>query len=83
MSSPAVPFEIVQLEPQGKAASNGEITVSLTEVDGRMFRRRAVKGFGTGNPTQVEWLVVELDGVKVYINSEDSSIVVSRRDMHP
>jgi hypothetical protein len=81
MDAPAVPFEIVPLEPAGKAASNGEVTVCLAEFEGRMFRRRAVKGLGGPNPQHVEWLVVELNGVRVYISGRD--VVVSTRDMYP
>ena len=81
MIAEADPFEIVALEPHGKAASNGKTTVCLAEKDGRMFRRRAVKKIGSAEAHSIEWLVVELDGVKVYVDKEN--IVVTRRNMNP
>ena len=61
--------------------SDGEITVSLMEADGRMFKRRAIKGVGTEQSTEVCWLVCELDGVRVY--QQGRNIVVTRKDLNP
>lgn len=76
-----VPFEIVQLQPHGQAASNGQITVCLAEPDGRIFRRRAIKAVGTPEAHQVDWAVAELDGVRVYVDG--GNVIVTRRDMYP
>lgn len=81
MSSAPVPFEIVALQPRGTAAGNGDLNVCLPDGDGKMFRRRAIKGVGSGNPRAEEWLVVELDGVRVYVNARN--IVVTKRDLNP
>ena len=76
-----VPFEIAPLQPHGQAASNGATTVCLAEPDGRLFRRRGIKGVGTPAARPVEWCVAELDGVRVYV--EQGSVLISRRDMWP
>jgi hypothetical protein len=74
------PFEIVDVDGS-KHATNGENNVALLETDGRMFRRRAVKGFGTENARNIEWLVVEIAGVRVYVDGKN--IVVTRADLNP
>ncbi len=61
--------------------SDGEITVSLMEADGRMFKRRAIKGVGSGQADEVCWLVVEVDGVRVYQHGKH--IVITRKDLNP
>jgi len=61
--------------------TDGEITVSLLETSGRMFKRRAIKGVGTGQSEEVCWLVCELDGVRVY--QQGRNIVVTRSDLNP
>jgi hypothetical protein len=45
MSDPQpVPFEIVEHENGLRVASNGQVRLSLTEVDGKLFRRRGISG---------------------------------------
>lgn len=61
--------------------SDGAITVSLMESDGRLFKRRAIKGVGTELAEEVCWLVAELDGVRVY--QQGLNIVVTRKDLNP
>ena len=60
--------------------TDGQITVSLIG-DGRMFKRRAIKGIGSGNSEEVCWLVAEMDGVRVY--QQGNSIIVTKNDMNP
>ena len=60
--------------------TDGQITVSLIG-DGRMFKRRAIKGVGSGNAEDVCWLVAELDGVKLYQNG--GNIVLTKQEMNP
>jgi hypothetical protein len=48
---------------------------------GKAFMRRAIKGFGSPNARQVEWLVGELDGVRVYV--KDGHVIVTKRDLYP
>lgn len=81
MAAP-VPFEIAEVDGV-RVASNGATSVQLLEPadQGRMFRRRAVRGLGGPAPQPVEWLVVELDGVRVYV--DHGNVIVTRQDMHP
>jgi hypothetical protein len=74
------PFEII-VSDGTRHASNGETAVALLETDGRMFRRRAVKGFGTPGARNIEWLVVELAGVRVYLDGKN--VIVTREDLNP
>ena len=60
--------------------TDGQITVSLIG-DGRMFKRRAIKGVGSGNAEEVCWLVAEMDGVRVY--HQGNSVIVTKNDMNP
>ena len=55
--------------------------VTLLDDDGRVFRRRAIKGVGTENAVPVEWAVVELAGVRVYFDGVN--VVVTRQDLMP
>lgn len=64
-----------ELLADGKSATNGEILVQALEPDARVFCRRA---FGA-QPR--EWVVVELDGVRVYVR--DGNVTVSREDVYP
>lgn len=74
------PFEIIE-QDGARHGSNGEVCATLLDSDGRMFRRRAVKGLGGPNPQPVEWLVIELNGARVYIDGQN--VVVTRQDLMP
>jgi hypothetical protein len=74
------PFEIQALPEAGYVATNGTQTVQLLEGEGRVFRRRAVK-LGSDGASSVEWCVVELDGVRVYVDGDN--VIVTREDMYP
>jgi hypothetical protein len=73
--------EITHGEHGHRHGTDGHITVSLLEEDGRMFKRRAIKGFGAGSGEETCWLVAELDGVRVY--QQGNHIVVTRQDLYP
>lgn len=75
-----VPFEIVEHEG-GRTGTNGTASATLLDAEGRMFRRRGVRGFGGASPQAVEWLVVELNGVRVYVDGPN--IVVTTKDLMP
>ena len=60
--------------------TDGQITVSLIG-DGRMFKRRAIKGAGSESAEEICWLVAEIDGVKLYQNG--SNIVLTKQEMNP
>lgn len=42
-----VPFEIVEVAPGHRVASNGGMSLSLLDAGGRLFRRRGVVGMAT------------------------------------
>ena len=72
--------EITRDDLGNQIGTDGQITVSLIG-DGRMFKRRAIKGIGSGNSEEVCWLVAEMDGVRVY--QQGNSIIVTKNDMNP
>ena len=76
----AAPFEITRSE-HGQHGSDGTRIVTLLDADGKMFKRRAIKGVGTAVARNVEWLVVELGGVRVYCSEQ--GVVVTRQDLMP
>jgi hypothetical protein len=75
-----IAFDIVQ-QADRRVASNGRATLSLLDAGGQVFRRRAVKGAGTADARRVEWVVAELDGVRVYFDGQH--VVVSKQDLTP
>lgn len=77
---PCPVHEITTGEHGHRHGTDGRITVSLLEADGRMFKRRAVKGLGAGGE-EVCWLVAELDGVRVY--QQGDHVVITRQDIYP
>lgn len=72
--------EITVDEAGNQHGTDGNITVSLIG-EGRMFKRRAVKGAGSENAQEVCWLVAEIDGVRLYQNG--NQIILTRQDMNP
>lgn len=74
------PFDITSKDGL-RTASNGAQMLTLLEDDGKLFRRRAVKGVGTAQVQNIEWAVAELDGVRVYIDG--ANVIVTRRDLQP
>jgi hypothetical protein len=80
MNGEPTPFEIAR-EGHAQIASNGLAGITLLDGDGRLFRRRAVKGVGTDAARNVEWAVAELGGVRVYFDG--TNVVVTRQDLMP
>lgn len=79
-----VPFEIASDDATGmRVASNGCQRVALHDAEGRIFKRRGVMVAGPNAGAHVEWAVVELQGVRVYVDSASGTVVVSRQDLHP
>ena len=72
--------EITTDEHGNRHGMDGNIIVSLIG-EGRMFKRRAVKGAGSENAQEVCWLVAEIDGVRLYQNG--NQIILTRQDMNP
>jgi hypothetical protein len=75
-----VVHEITRDDLGNQIGTDGNITVSLIG-EGRMFKRRAVKGAGSENAQEVCWLVAEIDGVRLYQNG--NQIILTRQDMNP
>lgn len=76
----AVVHEVTIDKHGNQVGTDGQITVSLIG-EGRMFKRRAVKGVGSESAHEVCWLVCEMDGVRVF--QQGTSIIVTREDMNP
>lgn len=78
------PFEITDQDGVKTAvnAQGNRLTV-LEDLEGtKVWRRRAVKGFGSANAQQVEWTFALLpDGTRVYFDG--NSVVVTKRDLYP
>ena len=62
-------------------ATDGTVSVSLLDPAGRMFKRRAIKGVGSGHALEITWLVAELDGVRLY--QHGNQIIMTKQDMYP
>lgn len=73
--------EIVTDEAGARHGTDGTTTVSLLDAGGTMFKRRAIKGVGGGQPTEVSWLVCELNGVRVY--QTGNHVIVTTQDLYP
>ena len=76
----SIVHEITRDALGNQIGTDGNITVSLIG-EGRMFKRRAVKGAGSENAQEVCWLVAEIDGVRLYQNG--NQIILTRQDMNP
>jgi hypothetical protein len=76
----SIVHEITRDDLGNQIGTDGNITVSLIG-EGRMFKRRAVKGAGSENAQEVCWLVAEIDGVRLYQNG--NQIILTRQDMNP
>lgn len=81
LPKPCPVHEITDGENGAKHGTDGTVTVSLLDEGGKMFKRRAVKGFGTPESYEECWLVVELNGVRVY--QQGNHVVVTTNDLNP
>jgi hypothetical protein len=69
-----------QTDPTNVIRHNG--SVLAVDMPGRAFKRRAIKGAGSGSAREVCWLVGELDGVRAYV-MEDGRVILTRDDLSP
>ena len=76
-----VVHEITVDDEGNRHGTDGNLTVSLLGSEGRMFKRRAVKGVGSGAGEETCWLVAELNGVRVY--QEGAHVIVTTGDLYP
>jgi len=72
--------QITRDEHGHQIGSDGVVSVSLIG-NGRMFKRRAIKGVGTESAEEVSWLVAELNGVRVY--QAGMNVIVTTDDLNP
>lgn len=64
------------------AVINGIGVSVLPDGEAKAFKRRAIrKDMTIGATEEMEWLVVSLNGVRVYCNGEN--IVVTTQDLYP
>lgn len=61
--------------------TDGTHTMSLLDPAGRMFKRRAIKGVGSAAAREENWLVAELNGVRVY--QRGAAVIVTTQDLYP
>lgn len=61
------------------SAAHGCMTVA---PGGRLFKRTAVKGVGSGQPRTERVLVGELNGVRAYMTG-DGRVVLTTEDLYP
>lgn len=73
--------EITTDEAGHAHGTDGTHTLSLLDSAGRMFKRRAIKGVGTEAAREENWLVAELNGVRVY--QRGAAVIVTTQDMYP
>jgi hypothetical protein len=74
----------IRIDDLGTHGSDGYAGMSV-DIGGRMFKRRAIKGIGGGNPQRVTWLVGELNGVRAYLVHNDGRVhvVLTTQDINP
>ena len=76
----SIVHEITRDDHGNQIGTDGEITVSLIG-EGRMFKRRAVKGVGTEGAEEVCWLVAEIDDVRLYQSGKN--VIMTKQEMNP
>jgi len=73
-------YNLSELDDGIKTAANPLLSISvLNDGDSKIFKRRAIKGVGSGNATFHSVLVAELDGVRVYI--KDNDIILTKQNL--
>ena len=77
------PFEITRDATGTTHATNGtrRAVVDADVIGADVFRRRGVRNVGTPQAEALEWLVVRVDGLSIYIDGD--TVVVSRKDLNP
>lgn len=73
--------EIITDASGNRLGTDGNVRILLMDETGRMFKRCAIKAAGTSSATEINWLVVDLNGVRVYQKGLD--IIVTTQDLNP
>ena len=79
-------FEITGEQGGELHASNGRVGVSVFPDGGtRMVKRNAIKDACSVQARKLQWLVAELNGVKVYVADDGTTvnIVLTEQDLYP
>ena len=74
-------WQIVTDDDGHKQAVGGPVNCIVLDKGGELFKRGAIKNFGTPNAEQVRWLVAKLDGVHVFFDGDN--IIVTKQDLYP
>ena len=76
-------FNIVKGDAGDWHASNSSI--AMTVQGGRLFKRNAIKQAGSPGAFKVQWLVGELDGVRVYVKDTGEAVhlIMTKADLYP
>ena len=74
-------YKLSKGDDGSRHASNTLFNVTvLNDGENKIFKRRAMKGVGSGETTYDTCLVAELDGVRAYING--NSIVLTKQELY-
>ena len=84
----AEPFEIEGSGHEAVAHTSNSIVLFQAAPNSKttIFRRRAIKkDMSTGEATQFESVVAELDGVRAYVTEKDGKtiVILSKEDIYP
>ena len=69
-----------------RSAKNDNSLVLVHPGKTKLHMRRAIKGFGGGQPREVCWLCAAHNGTYIYVHEDDSgkiTVVVTDQDMNP
>jgi len=70
------PGHLSAVNPKGMSV---HVVEDATDVEPKLFKRRLVKGFGSGKPTFETVLVAQLGDVKVYVRA--GTVIVTRKEL--
>jgi hypothetical protein len=75
-------YEITRDDDGTCIAVGGAVSISVfPDGETRIFKRKAIKGVGSPGAREVEWVVAELDGVRVYV--QEGRVIVTKRNLYP
>lgn len=64
-----------------KISKKGDLDITLDEPTGTMFKRKALKWSGDKKDVEVEWLVIKVDDVYVFIR--DNDVIITKQNIRP
>ncbi len=72
-------FEIINDDGTAHAVTE-DITATVLD-GGKAFMRRAIKMHKDGRIEHINWLVLELNGIRAYFNG--TNVIMSKQDLRP